>query len=418
MNGTHLPELSTSLPGPASTALVDVLARHECPAITARRARRAATLGVSDVDPIVWDRAVGSNVWDADGNRLVDLTSGFGVATVGHRNPEVVAAAHAQTDRLLHAMGDAYPDVARIRFLEKLATHTPADLDHAILGLSGADAIDAIVKTAILATGRTGVLVFEGAYHGLSLGTVPLQAYKAAFTEPFRGITHPDVHVLPYGVSPATLDSFLASQSIGLVLVEPIQGRGGIRVPPAGWLGELNRVAHAAGALVAHDEIQCGLGRTGSTWASDTTPDLLALGKALGGGFPLSAAVGTDAAMGAWGASKGEAIHTQTFLGHPIGCAAGSAVLDQLATLGPRCAERGSRLSGALTDAGFTVQGRGLMLGVQLDEAFAASRGLLARGWIALPAGQSSEVLALTPPVTLSDDQIDAFVAALVQVTR
>jgi 4-aminobutyrate aminotransferase-like enzyme len=416
MNGTHLPSLATAIPGPRSTALVDVLARHECPAITARRARRAAALGVSDTDPIVWETAVGANVQDADGNVFVDLTSGFGVATIGHRDPAVVAAAHAQTDRLLHAMGDAYPDVARIGFLERLAGHAPAGLDHAILGLSGADAIDAVVKTAVLATGRDAVLVFAGGYHGLSLGTVPLQAYKPAFTDPFRGITHPAVHVLPYGEDPAVIGRTVAEHAIGLVLVEPIQGRGGIRVPPDGWLRAVGDVARAQGALVAHDEIQCGLGRTGRTWAADAVPDLLAVGKALAGGFPLSAALGSAEAMGAWGASKGEAIHTQTFLGHPVGCAAGSAFLDQLDALGPRCEERGRRLVTVLEDAGFVVQGRGLMLGVQLDDTLAASRGLLARGYIALPAGQRAEVLALTPPVTLTDEQIDGFVSTLAEV--
>ncbi|MCA9568827.1 MAG: aspartate aminotransferase family protein [Myxococcales bacterium] len=414
--GSDLPALVTPLPGPASTALVDVLARHECPAITARRARRAASLGVADTDPFVWETAVGANLWDADGNRLVDLTAGFGVATVGHRDPAVVAAAHAQVDRLLHAMGDAYPDVTRIRLLEALAAACPDGLDHAILGLSGADAVDAVVKTAVLATGRDGVLVFEGSYHGLSLGTVPLQAYKASFSDPFRGITHPHVHVLPFGCDPADVGALVQREGIGLVLVEPIQGRGGIRVPEDGWLRRVHREARAHGALVAHDEIQCGLGRTGAVWAGDVTPDLLAVGKALGGGFPLSAAVGTSAAMGAWGASKGEAIHTQTFLGHPVGCAAALAVLGQLDTMTARCAERGARLAGRLAAEGLTVQGRGLMLGVVLPDAYGVHRRLLARGYLALPAGMQGEVLALTPPSVLSDAQIDGFVEALVEV--
>lgn len=413
MDGLLLPEMHTSVPGPASEALIDVLAQRECPAITARRARRAEALGVANTDPIVWDQAVGSNVFDVDGNRYVDLTSGFGVATVGHRNPQVVAAAHAQTDRLLHAMGDAFPDATRIAMLDALAAAAPEGLGHAILGLSGADAIDAAIKTGVLATGRTGVLTFRGGYHGLSLGTVPLQAYKPAFTDPFRGISHPDVRHLPYGCSDTELRAALDA-SIGLVVVEPIQGRGGIRVPPAGWLENLHERAHAVGALVAHDEIQCGLGRTGRAWAADVAPDLLATGKALGGGFPISALLGTDAAMDAWGASKGEAIHTQTFLGHPVGCAAALAVLEQLPELSVRCAERGDALTTRLHAAGFRTRGRGLMQGVHLDDALRVSRGLLERGYIVLPAGMSAEVLALTPPVTLSDAQMDAFVDSLV----
>lgn len=416
MPGTELPHLSTRLPGPRSVGLVDVLARHECPAVTARRARRAAKLGLSDTDPVVWDRAVGANIWDADGNRLVDLTSGFGVALAGHRDPRIVAAAHAQTDRLLHAMGDAYPDVARIGLLEDLARVAPGRLDHAILGLSGADAVDGLVKTALLATGRTGVLVFDGGYHGLSLGTVPLQQYKAAFTDPFRAITHPDVHAVPFGCDPEDVGRAVREHDIGLVLVEPIQGRGGIRVPADGWLAAIHEEARSNGALVGHDEIQCGLGRTGSVWAADSIPDLLAVGKALGGGFPISASIGTAEVMGAWGASKGEALHTQTFLGHPVGCATARAMLAQLDDVTQRCRLQGATLVDALAAAGFQTRGRGLMLGVHLDDALGASRRLLARGYLALPAGMEAEVLALTPPSVLSDAQIEGFVAALLEV--
>ena len=294
--GTELPELKTAIPGPQSVGLVDVLARHECPAITARRARRAAQLGRASSDPIVWSTAVGANVWDADGNRFVDLTSGFGVALIGHRDSDVVAAARSQADRLLHAMGDAYPDETRIRLLERLAAVAPAGITHAILGLSGADAVDGAVKTAVLATGRPGVLTFTGGYHGLSLGTVPLQAYKPAFSHPFAGITNPHVEHLPWQADLEAVERVLATGTIGLVLIEPVQGRGGIRVAPPDWIRAVSACAHRHGALVAYDEIQCGLGRTGQIWAGPGNPedgepvvDLLCVGKQLGGGFPISA---------------------------------------------------------------------------------------------------------------------------------
>lgn len=417
LDGASLPTLVTEVPGPSSRAFVDTLSRHECPAITARRARRAAALGAADDDPVVWAAAVGANVADADGNVFVDFTAGFGVAFVGHRHPAVVAAAHAQVERLLHAAGDAWPDVARIRLLARLgeiAPRTPV----AILGLSGADAVDAAVKTAVLATGRHKVVVFEGAYHGLALGTLGLQAYKASFTDPFRPIVHPEVVVVPFGAPVADLDAAL--DGAGLVLVEPIQGRGGIRVPPPGWLADLTAAAHAAGALVAFDEIQTGLGRAGAWFAgADVDADLVCVGKALGGGFPLSACLGTRAAMDAWGASRGESLHTQTFLGHPIGCAAALAVLDTIAAddLPGRARIVGDRLAGRLRAAGFGVQGQGLMLGVQTGaRSLAAARALLARGFLVLPSGMNAEVLALTPPVCLTDAQADAFVAALVEV--
>lgn len=427
MNGTDLPQLRTSIPGPKSRAAVDVLAQHECPAITSRRARRASTLGVGDTDPFVWKAALGANVEDVDGNVFVDLTAGFAVSTLGHRHPTVVAAVRAQQELLLHAMGDAWPDATRIALLARLAKVAPGDLSVSILGLSGSDAIDATVKTALLATGRTGVLTFGGGYHGLSLGTVPLQAYKAAFAEPFAAITHPHVRSLPFGAPASAIREALAAGDVGLVLVEPLQGRGGMRVPPSGWLAELAAVTRAAGAVLAFDEIQSGLGRTGRWWACDhdgVVPDLLCVGKALGGGFPLSACIGTPDVMAAWGASTGEAISTQTFLGHPVGCAAALASLDVMeqTDLPARAAAVGHALTHKLTEAGFAVHGRGLMLGVKVAQNAGGTltvwREMLQRGYIVLPAGAGAEVLGLTPPVVLSDAQQAAFVHTLVEVCR
>jgi 4-aminobutyrate aminotransferase / (S)-3-amino-2-methylpropionate transaminase / 5-aminovalerate transaminase len=418
--GAALPRILTDLPGPRSRQAIDALARHECPAITARRARRAAALGLADDDPIVWDEAVGANVIDADGNTFVDLCAGFGVATLGHRDAEVVEAARAQQDRLLHAMGDAFPDLSRIALLGELAASTPGDLDQAILGLSGADTIDVAVKTAILATGRTGVLTFSGSYHGLSLGATPLGAYKEAFSEPFRPILHPDVRHLPYGAPASIIDALLATREVGLVLVEPIQARGGCRAPPSGWLAEVGALAARHGALLAADEIYTGFGRTGAPFACSedgVVPDLLCVGKALGGGFPISACLGRPHVMAAWGASAGEALHTQTFLGHPVGCAAARVTLRRLPQTTTACARVGADLAARLGERGYAVRGRGALLGVALgDRSLRASRGLLTRGFIALPAGVAGEVLSLTPPCVLTPEQAAAFVDALDQV--
>jgi len=413
MFGTLLPRVQTAIPGPRSRAQVDVLAAHECPAVTARRSRRADHLGTEHDDPIVWRAAAGANVEDVDGNRYVDLTSGFGVALVGHRHPAVVAAATRQVEKLVHAMGDAWPDETRIALLAALAGVAPTGIDVAILGLSGADAVDAAVKTAILATGRTGVITFDRGYHGLSLGAVALQAYNPSFTDPFRQIAHPAVTHLPWGCGLDVLDDAL-SDDIGLVLAEPIQGRGGIRVPPPGWLAAVADRARAAGALFALDEIQTGMGRTGSWFAGPdegVVPDLLCVGKALGGGFPISACMGSRAVMDTWGHSSGEALHTQTFLGHPVGCATALAVIALLedGTLDAVTA-RGEHLAARLSD--WQVRGRGLMRAVRVDApSLAVSRGLLRRGYLALPAdGQS---ISLTPPVCLTDAQIAGFAEAL-----
>jgi 4-aminobutyrate aminotransferase-like enzyme len=411
----------TAIPGPASRAAVDVLARHECPAVTARRARRASEMGRDHDDPVVWSEAFGANVRDADGNVFVDLTGGFGVALVGHRHPAVVGAAMAQAARLPHASGDAWPDESRVALLARLAALAPGELSVAMLGLSGSDAVDAAVRTAMLATGRAGVLVFAGAYHGLALGVVGLQDISRAFVDPFRPIVHPAVRRLPYAADPVAVREALADGSVGLVLVEPVLGRGGTVVPPAGWLADLAGLARAAGALFALDEVLTGIGRTGVPFsgpAQGVVPDLLCVGKALGGGFPISACLGTPAVMEAWGPSAGAAIHTQTFLGHPIGCAAALAVLDLVDDgLPTEVSSRGETFAAALSKRGWAVRGRGLLLAVEVGaDALLASRRLVERGFLVLPAGPTS--LQLTPPVTLADPQIDVFCDALEAVCR
>ncbi|TVQ93830.1 MAG: aspartate aminotransferase family protein [Deltaproteobacteria bacterium] len=415
--GQRLPLLRSPVPGPRSRAAIDRLARFECPAITARRARRAQALGAAHDDPIVWAEAIGANIVDADGNLFVDLCAGFGVATLGHRDPEIVQAARDQAELLLHAMGDAYPDLTRIALLEELAHAAPGGLCQAILSLSGADAIDAAVKTALLATGRTGVITFQASYHGLSLGATPLGAYKSAFVEPFRRIVHPDVRHLPFGAPSSMVRDALRTQQVGLVLVEPVQARGGCRPAPPGWLHDLREACTRTGTFLAFDEVYTGFGRTGRAFACEhegVIPDLLCVGKSLGGGYPISACLGTEAAMAAWGASRGEALHTQTFLGHPIGCATARVTLARLPQTATACAVLGESLRRRLTDAGLTVRGKGALLGVELGaESLRISRELLQRGFLALPAGVDAEVLSLTPPACLTAAQQDAFVHAL-----
>lgn len=427
MDGTDLPLLRTAVPGPASRAWVDRLARTECPAITARRARRAAALGLSDDDPIVWAQAVGANVQDVDGNVFVDLTAGFGVAAAGHRDPGVVAALHAQGERLLHAMGDAFPDPRRIELMERLCAMT--GMDRVILGSSGSDAVEAALKTARVATGRDGVLAFDRGYHGLSYGALSVGDYKAAdFRAPFAGQLGGHLRVAAFG-GPLPPPDWLRAQEIGAVLVEPIQGRGGIRVPPPGWLTELRVICDQAGAALIFDEIYTGFGRTGAPFAfqgQGVRPDLLCVGKGLGGGFPISACLGTAAVMDAWGASKGEALHTQTFLGNPLGCAMALAALDRLEALAPRVGPVGEALAAALRARGLGVRGAGLLLGLALPtgpDPLALSRALLQAGYLALPAGEvrpgddprQAVVLALTPPLCITQGQLDGFLAALDQ---
>lgn len=410
--GDALPALKTAVPGPRSTAWVDRLAQRECPAITARRARRAAALGAAVDDPIVWAEAHGANVIDVDDNVFVDMTAGFGVASVGHGHPAVVAAMQAQAGRLLHAMGDAFPDPQRILLMERLAAIS--GYDRVIFGSSGSDAVEAALKTARVATGRDGVLSFEGAYHGLSYGALVADGYKVNdFREPFAGQLGQHARRAPFGGPLPSLEG------LGAVLVEPIQGRGGVRSPPAGWLDALIDAAHKAGAVVIFDEIYTGMGRTGRWLAAhglQRRPDLVCLGKGLAGGYPISACLGTAAVMDAWGASRGEALHTQTFLGNPVGSAMALACIDVLEGILPTIEAKGARLAARLRAAGYAVQGEGMLLGVRLPDTLRASRALMERGFIVLPAGERAEVLALTPPLTITEPQLEAFVEALCAV--
>ncbi|MEZ4392131.1 MAG: aminotransferase class III-fold pyridoxal phosphate-dependent enzyme [Polyangiales bacterium] len=335
--GDLLPRVHPSLQGARSLALLDALADSECPGLTTRRARRSELSGAPH-DPIVMRAALGANVLDVDGNRFVDLVGGFGAALLGHTHPAVVAAVQAQSARLLHALGDVYPSEEKIRLEVALASRAPWKA-RVILGLSGADAVEAALKSARLATGRPGVLAFHGGYHGLSYGALAACGYKSAFRAPFEGQLNPSVRFVDYpdaarGDGARELDALeaaLRGGEVGAVIVEPILGRGGVVLPPSGFLRALGALARAAGALVVADEIYTGLGRTGAplrSVAQGLVPDLVCLGKALGGGLPVSACLMRDEVAAAWGSSTGEAIHTSFFLGNPLSCAAALASLE------------------------------------------------------------------------------------------
>jgi 4-aminobutyrate aminotransferase-like enzyme len=446
--GAGLPELQTTVPGPRSISWVETLARVECPGITARRARAGEARGVGR-DPIVWERALGANVWDADGNRYVDLTGAFGVALIGHGHPRVVAAVRAQSEMLLHGMGDVYPNTARIALMAALAAIAPgadggnpsrasasrssregnADgaLTQCILASSGSEAVEIALKTAALWSGRPGVLAFWGGYHGLSYGALAATAYKADFRRPFAAQLGSHVRHLPYGCDLALVDAFVAGpatggESLGAILVEPIQGRGGEVVPPAGWLAGLRDIATRRGLALVCDEVYTGLGRTGTRWAADAdgvVPDVVAIGKALGGGLPIGACLASPHVMRAWGESAGEAIHTSTFLGNPVTAAAALATLEVMAELDvagrARAFEAAARAF--FEPRGLRVRGRGAMLGLEVGAGDAAllTGALLKRGYLVLPSGVHGDVLGLTPPVVLTEQQRAAAFQAIAE---
>jgi 4-aminobutyrate aminotransferase-like enzyme len=418
-----LPAMRTAVPGPASVALGERLARVES---------RNVTRITADA-PIFWTDARGAAVRDADGNVYVDLSAGFGVAFAGHAADEVVRAIAAQAARLAHGLGDVHPPAVKVELLERLAALAPGRLGVAVLGSAGAEAVEIALKTALLRTGLAGVLAFEGGYHGLTAGALAV-THRAEFRDPFVAQLNPHVSFAPYPDESATdaaaaldaVDRAVASAEaegtpVGAILVEPILGRGGLVVPPAGFLAGLRERCDGSRRILIFDEIYTGFGRTGRWFACEhegVTPDVLCVGKALTGSIALSAAIGTPDVMEAWPHSRGEAIHTSTFLGNPVACAAALAqlrtieergLLDAAVRIGERIRAGVAAWGGA---AVATVHGRGLLQAVRfavggatpLDVASAA----LARGVIVLAEGSAFEVLALTPPAVITAAQLDA----------
>lgn len=424
--GHGLPRLLTAIPGPRSSAAIDVLAEVECLGIIARRARAGVARGLGE-DPIVWSRARGANVWDEDGNRFVDLTGVFGVALIGHGHEAVRQAIADQSETLVYGMGDVFPNGLRIAVMKRLVVLALEGLTQCILTTGGAEVVEAALKTATLLQGargrpeRTGILAFSGGYHGLSYGALAVTAYKGEFRKPFATQLNTQTRHLPFGCDPQLIEDFVGGvasggEMVGTVIVELIQGRGGEVVAPPGWLAALRAICDRHQLGLIFDEIYSGLGRTGRWWAAEhdgVIPDVMAVGKALGGGMPIGACVGSAEAMAAWGASKGEAIHTSTFLGNPVASAAAVATLKVMEDMQiPRLALEFEAATRAYFEPlGVTVRGRGAMLGLELDSPGRAARAmgdLLKAGFITLPSGIFGDILAFTPPLCLTASQREA----------
>jgi 4-aminobutyrate aminotransferase-like enzyme len=438
--GGLLPQVVVPPPGPRSREYAWRLQLVESPAIS--------TIANGDL-PIFWEAAAGANVLDADGNVFIDTTSAFGVASVGHRNPRVVAAADAQAHGLVHAMSDFLPPVIRLRFAEAIQEVLPPGLTRIMYGLTGADAVELALKCAAVYTGRPGVIAFAGGFHGQSYGALAVSS-RASFSAPFASqlsrhvvhATYPDPYRRPEGLTEADdVERCLGSlrQAVrqlnergmpaGCVVVEPFQGREGDVIPPPSFLPALRHLCDELALLLVCDEIFTGIGRTGRMWAcehSGVIPDLLCAGKALGGGFPGSIVAGRPTLMDAWRPTGAEAPHSSTFFGNPVWCAAAIAVIEEVRErdLVERSRTAGAWLLQALRDATSDndhvgdVRGAGMMIGIELVRDRASKqpcpelmpsvlqRGLK-RGLILLPGGTHGNVISLAPPLTSSDAQLD-----------
>ena len=399
--------------------------------------------------PIIWERAKDVYVWDADRKKYLDLTAAFGVAAAGHANLHVVQAGQKQMSRLLHAMGDVHPHARKAELARDLSRITFERWSNGkksgkvIFSNSGFEAVESAFKTAMLATGKRGVIAFEGAYHGLGYGALNA-THRNFFRNPFHFQLREFANFVPFPNKSNDLAAvewsirhFFRREWIGAILVEPVQARGGINIPPKEFLPLLRKLCDEHGALLILDEIYTGFGRTGKWFACEHTgvmPDLICLGKALTGGFPLSACIGrADLMDTAWPASRGEAIHTSTFLGHPVGCAMALAQIKEIENLdlSKSSAELGEFLLGELQSKisnpkfQIAVRGLGLMTGVELhlsdgrpatDAAMQAIKTMLQRGFILLPEGEYGNVISFTPPLTITKVQLAKAVTELQKV--
>ena len=407
--------------------------------------------------PVVWERAKGVHVWDTAGKKYLDLTGAFAVAATGHANPKVTEAAQHQLETLPHAMGDVHPHALKgllARELSKLTFERwartefrhvhyhclpheiPPRHGKTIFCNSGFEAVEAALKTAHLASGKPGVIALVGAYHGLGYGALST-THRQLFHGPFKKQLGKFGHFAPFPANDGAIDATVAhikklfkKHTIGAVLVEPIQGRAGIRELPMKLIGQLRALCDQHHALLIFDEIYTGFGRTGEWFACEQSgyyPDLICLGKALTNGFPLSACVGRATVMDhAWPVSEGEAIHTSTFLGHPVGCAMALAQLKELKekkliTHTRRLGKKFKSLCNRIGIPGARYVGRGLMAGLAFDDndgprVLTAVKEMLRRGYILLPAGEHGQVIAFSPPLTITEKQLERTLVTLKKV--
>jgi 4-aminobutyrate aminotransferase-like enzyme len=417
--GDLLPRIVAPPPGPRSRALSADLRTLEAPGVNTLPG------GDTEAASVLWEEACGANVRDVDGNIYIDLTAGFGVAAVGHRHPRVVAAVSEQSGRLLHGLGDVAAHPLRVELARRLVRLAAVNDPQVFFAISGAEAVEIALKTALGSTGRPGIVAFEPSYHGLTLGALNATS-REAFRTPFAAHLHPHVHRLPFACDPGRVEEILCRGHVGCVLLEPIVGREGVLVPPSAWLPAVAEICRRRSTLLVADEIFTGFGRTGRLFAVEhegVRPDVLCCGKALGGGLPIAAVVARRDLFRCW-ETPGEALHTATFLANPLACAAALATLDILEEedLPARATRLGKELGRRLQTwpdrfaAVEEVRGRGLLWGVQLrtgQQAKEWTGTAWSRGVLLLAGGPEGRVAQLVPPLTITEEQLEAAVGVL-----
>jgi acetylornithine/LysW-gamma-L-lysine aminotransferase len=365
--------------------------------------------GVFPKRPVSLVRGEGARLWDAEGKEYLDFGANYGVGNVGHCHPRVVRAIQEQAARLLFVPQTYYND-QRAMLLERLTATFPG-LPRAFLTNSGTEAVEAAIKFARGVTKRSGLVATKRAFHGRTMGALAL-THKSEYREPFMPVVPGGAHV-EYGSEEALKEA--VTRETAALFLEPVQGEGGVQVPPEGYLRAARDVCTDRGAMLVLDEIQTGFGRTGRFWAAQhegVTPDVLCFAKSVAGGVPMGGVLLAEHA-----AKLPPASHGNTFGGAPLACAAALATLDVIRDerLPERAAELGARLKDGLAQAAGgkarEVRGKGLMVGLELrDRNQEPWKRLAAEGVLTLPTGPTT--LRYLPPLVVTREQVDYAVAA------
>jgi acetylornithine/succinyldiaminopimelate/putrescine aminotransferase len=388
-----------------------------------------------DSAPLVFSKAHGSTVIGADGESYLDLCAGFGSLPFGHDRQSLLNIL-SKDDALVQGMGDVYASTHKVELVEKLVALFHPRSMRASLSISGAQAIETALKTAMLHTKNTGFVSFQNGYHGVDLGVLPV-TFRPDFREPFQKYLKGScAKALPLHCSQESLDDAIealegSGHGFAGVIIEPIQGRAGVVPVSEDWLRELKAVCEAHNAVLIFDEVFCGFGRTGMLPSASTVEaDIYCFGKAMGGGLPISACVARAEVMESWPESTGEAIHTGTFFGHPLSCALACATIEKLSATGfmKQVAQTGERAMSFLKSelqhdkSVKELRGRGLMLAIELNQAGAGvelMHELRRNGVIALCSGPQGQTLTLSPALNISWEEFsEALKRIVVKIKR
>lgn len=371
------------------------------------------TSGVYPKRQVAIVRGEGALLWDADGRVYIDCVGGQGAANLGHAHPAVVAAIREQAERLISCPEIFYND-QRAAYLAELAAALPFTA-RIFLCNSGAEAVEGAIKIARLKTGRSGIVAAVRGFHGRTMGALSA-TFEPKYREPFMPLV-PDFTHVPYN-SIAALDAAVTDRTAAVIL-EPVQGEGGVHPAAPGYLADVGRICCERGALLIIDEVQTGFGRTGALFAIEhhgVAPALLCLAKSIAGGLPMGA-IAINATLG----PLPPASHGTTFGGSPLVCAAARAALRAIhdEELPRQAAEKGAYIRERLAVLRLprirAVRGQGLLIGIELKERVQPFLvALMERGILALPAGPN--VLRLLPPLVITYEQIDAVIAAIAGV--